>query len=507
MRKRLSSGGARKAALLSGALLLVVGAALAAALLRPRAALAPPSAALQKTAMGLDEIAIEATFTPETRSLDVWQTMTLVSRADEARSELVLRAYPNAFQSADTSPCAAEEVYDRSYPDGFSSGSLVMREAKARVADGTDAPVRYRYTDAAKTVLSLPLPSAWQTGERLTVTLRYTVTLPRAAYRFGVWNGMYAMGNAFLTPAPWENGAYRADAYAPVGDPLPAEAANHTVKLSVPKGFACAASACAAAEEQAERTVYTFTAPAARDFALAVSADYQLTQAMEGDILVSVFATKAARAAEALRYAKAALHVYEERYGAYPYQSLALAECALWDGAAYPALVMLPSALLCAGGEALETAVAREVANQWWYAVVGTDSVMQAWQHEALSEYAVLAYLEAAHGLSSREAYYASAVAPSMRVTMPRGVTPGAPLDYFSTRAQYETLARLRGAAMLCALDEWSGGGLDKALRAYYERYAFAAATRADFTALLNALSGEDCEPLMIDYLDTYVSP
>ena len=93
----------------------------------------------------------------------------------------------------------------------------------------------------------------------------------------------------------------------------------------------------------------------------------------------------------------------------------------------------------------------------------------------------------------------------ALRVTVPRGVMPGAPLDRFSSMSEYTLVVYDRGAAMLCALDRMLEEGLDPFLRAYYERFAFGRATREDFESLLFEVTGEDLAPMMRDYLDTYI--
>ena len=214
-------------------------------LLRSRAASlsAPaPSAALLQASDGLDEIELQAEFLPESRSLRVTQRMALTSRVDDARDTLVLRTWPNAYQSMETSPLTLTELYDAAYPEGFSTGALVMEEATVAHGDGAAEKVFYRYTDTAKTVLSLPLAQSWGCGETLTVTLRYTLMLPKAASRYGVMDGVYAVGNAFPLPALYENGAYRTDDYSPIGDPFVSECANFSLELTLPDGYQCAAT-------------------------------------------------------------------------------------------------------------------------------------------------------------------------------------------------------------------------------------------------------------------------
>lgn len=494
-----------------------LGAAAAAALLvlilwiagafAPEVELPSPSQSLIEAWDGLDAVYVEASLDSEAAVLTVSQTLTLSNRTGEAQDAAVLRTWPNAFQTPDTSPAAAEDkIYESCYLDGFSIGALVM--SRARVArDGQEAQtVAYRYTDEAKTVLSVPVPGGWQAGEWITVTLAYTVQIPHMAYRFGVWDGIWALGNAFAIPAVWEEGTWRTDEYYPVGDPFLSDCMNWTVKLSVPEGFLCAATGYARARTEEGRALYEFSAPAVRDFALVVSDRFCIAQEVRDNVLVSAFATSQARARELLEDGRQALACFSARYGAYPYQSYTLCEINFpMGGMEYPGLAMIAADRLDAGGETLETVVAHETAHQWWYAVVGSDPVNQAWQDEALCEFSVLEYGEERYGAAWRQEREQREIESALRVTVPHGVTPGAPLERFLTMSEYSLVVYDRGAAMLCALDRMLGGELDAFLRAYYERFAFKRATREDFEALLEQVTGEDLAPLIRDYLDTYI--
>ena len=494
-----------------------LGAAAAAALLvlvlwiagafAPEVELPSPSQSLIEAWDGLDAVYVEASLDSEAAVLTVSQTLTLSNRTGEAQDAAVLRTWPNAFQTPDTSPAAAEDkIYESCYLDGFSIGALVM--SRARVArDGQEAQtVAYRYTDEAKTVLSVPVPGGWQAGEWITVSLAYTVQIPHMAYRFGVWDGIWALGNAFAIPAVWEEGTWRTDEYYPVGDPFLSDCMNWTVKLSVPEGFLCAATGYARARTEEGRALYEFSAPAVRDFALVVSDRFCIAQEVRDNVLVSAFATSQARARELLEDGRQALACFSARYGTYPYQSYTLCEINFpMGGMEYPGLAMIAADRLDAGGETLETVVAHETAHQWWYAVVGSDPVNQAWQDEALCEFSVLEYGEERYGAAWRQEWEQREIESALRVTVPHGVTPGAPLERFSTMSEYSLVVYDRGAAMLCALDRMLGGELDAFLRAYYERFAFKRATREDFEALLEQVTGEDLAPLIRDYLDTYI--
>ena len=442
--------------LAAGALVAVVLATLwLCGVFAPAVELPSPSQALIEARDGLDAVLIEASLDTEASELTVSQTLTLKNRTGQAQEAAVLRTWPNAFQSPDTSPAAAEEaLYEGCYPDGFSIGALVMSGARVARAGGESKAVAYRYTDDAKTVLSVPITDGWQAEEWIEITLTYTVQIPHMAYRFGEDSGIWVLGNAFAIPAVWEEGAWRTDEYAPVGDPFLSDCMNWTVSVSVPEGFLCAGSGYPTAETADGRTRYDFVSPAIRDFALVVSDRFHTAQAEQDGVLVSAYATDASRARELLDYGKQALACFSARYGAYPYQSYTLCEINFpMGGMEYPTMAMIAADLLDAGGESLETVVAHEVAHQWWYAVVGSDPVNQAWQDEALSQFSMLEYLEDRHGLARREEYEQRELESALRVTVPRGVTPGAPLDRFSSMSEYALVVYDRGAAMFCALD------------------------------------------------------
>lgn len=459
-----------------------------------------PSSILLEAAEKLDEIAIQARLNAEDRSISVTQTLTLINRTGQKQDAAVLRTWPNAFQSMETSPCAAEEKwFDQYYPAGFSSGALVMAHAQVN-----GKAVLHLYTDEAKTVLKVPVPGGWEIGATVSVQLTYVLQVPQMAYRFGVWDDIWALGNAFAIPAVWENGAFRTEPYAAVGDPFVSDCANYTVEISVPDGYVCAGSAAAVKAKNGKETVFRFNAPAVRDFALVISPRFRTAQAVQDGVLVTAYAANAAQAKQLLKYGRQALAVYSEAFGAYPYPSCSFAQVTFpHGGMEYPALSMLSTAMLAAGGRELEYAVAHETAHQWWYAVVGSDGWNQAWQDEALCEFSLLEYAQAHYGTAERTDLERSRMESAMRVTVPQGVTPGAPLDYFGSMSEYRLVVYDRGAACLCALDRTVP--LGDFLRDYYQTYAFRRADRADFEQQLFESTGEDLTPLMRDYLDTSI--
>ena len=462
----------------------------------------PPqvSPQLAGAAEAMDDIQIDALLCPDERSMQVTQVLTLTARGDEPRQELVLRTWANAFQKPDTSPVAGNEDC---CPAGFSAGSLVIDEATLHRADGISQPV-YRYTDEARTVLSIPLEEAWQPGERLMVTLRYTVHFPHIRYRFGWWEDTFMAGHAFVTPALWQDGAYRTDAWQTLGDPLSGECCNYTISCTVPEGYTCAAGGSVAATVRTEQGVsFIIDAPAVRDPALVMSRTLTSVSQTEDGVLIQAFAPDKGEARRILGWAKSSLKSYGQRWGQYPWPVYTV--CALplgVSGAEYTALSMVGDSL---EETAQEYAVAHETAHQWWYALVGSDSQTHPWQDEALCEYSLLCYVGDRYGAAAREELRRTRFENAMRVTVPGSATPGAPLDYFETETDYMVLVYGRAPAFLCAVEELLKGSMDKALAAYADAFAFAIADRQAFADTALTSTGMDIEPLMVDYLDTYL--
>jgi hypothetical protein len=466
-------------------------------------ALPAQSAALTAAAQGLDEVSIKAEFLPEARQVQARQTMRLQNRSGQPLPDVVLRTYANAFSSEEYSPAAIEEVYDKSYPNGFSEGSITMNNV---LLGGQSSG--FAYDDGAKTVLRIALDSIWQPEQWIDISLDYLIQIPDCAYRFGLASGIYTLGNAFPILSVWENGAWRTDEYFPLGDPFYSNCANYSVTLTVPRGYQCAGSAYGEKAENDGKWTFTFDAPAVREFALSISDRFATAQETVGDVLVTSYGLTTQTAWKALKYASQALACYNEQYGAYPYRHLAIATVDFpYGGMEYPGLVLIQKAMYEADSEQnLETVTAHEVAHQWWYAVVGSDQFYQPWQDEALAEYSLLDYFGKYYGKDARDNLAFSRFETAMRVTIPQGVTPGSPIDYFSSMSEYSLVVYRRGASLMVALETSLGDKFHDFLRTYYQREAFRMASRNDFEQTLKEVSGQDWSALIVDYLDTYIN-
>jgi aminopeptidase N len=249
------------------------------------------------------------------------------------------------------------------------------------------------------------------------LTIDYEIVAPKNplnGYRtFGEIDGILALPNAYaLIPPRDTNGFWRLDVAPNFGDVVFAETALFLARITAPRDVVVVASAVcdesnASAEVASSVKTMTCVAAPARDFALHISRAYQVrrvraTSAYGGSIVVSSFFTppETRSASNALIFAADAVKTFEKHFGAYPYRELKIFQATTGvGGIEYPISVGITSFSKLRDNDYFEWLVAHEVAHQWWYGMVGSDPVNEAWLDEGLAQYSTSLYIEARHGV------------------------------------------------------------------------------------------------------------
>lgn len=483
---------------MAAALLLALLAVITAAffLLRPgKNARLSAQERLEDAGKGLDEYVIDAMLRADESTLTATETIRLTNRTGQALDRLTLRTYAGAYALEETSPAATTELSDSCYPEGFSAGGITMYGVW-----WNDAPVAAQFTDEAGTVLSVPVSVA--PGEGGELRLRFTLSVPKCAHRFGVSDGVWRFGGALPVLAVFENGAWRKDEYGSVGAPFYTECANYSLTLTLPDGWTALSSAPLAFANGR----WSGSLRAARDFAFVAGPSLSVARGTTDGVLISAAAADQKSAELALKYARSALHAYTALYGDAPYDTLSV--CAMELGlsaSSYSGLSMIARSEF-ADESKLELTIAREMARQWFGSLLGSDRPLEPWQDEGACEWALLRCTLKTYGQNAMESLRRFLVDEPMRENIPATVTPASPLSYFSDWTQFTAVARGRGAAFFSAADELLGGRMDAFLKDLCARFAFKNVSREAFEQALNEFSGVDLGPLTLDYLDTYIS-
>lgn len=483
---------AQIAALIAAALLL------SALLLWPRAA-APsaPSAILKDAAQGLDQVSYDLLFKPDSNSLAVTMQWPYQNRGADQINDLVVRLYARAFEFEETSPAATAELYDSSYPGGFSPASCTMHDLF-----WNDAAVDWAFDQKDATVLRLSIPPL-ASGETGVLRLRCVIGVPDCRYLFGRAEGIWMLGRCLPFVAARTANGWQTAPYPVIGDPEGPPPANYRLSLSLPQGYECAAPVAWRRSLVGGMDRLEGEALAARDISLVISDRLTIRQTIANGVLLQSFAGSGEDAARALTFCEKALERYADLFGPYPYPVYTAVSVPLpADGAESTALSMLGSARY-QDASALELTIAHETAHQWFGILVGSDPIRSAWQDEAVCEWAVLQYALDTHGRDAYDQLVFLRADMPMREKVRNEITVSSPVDRFHTYQEYGTVVYGRGLSMLISLER------DIDLRAFFKRYAadfaWRTADRADFERLLSDTAGWDVVPLMTDFLDTAI--
>ncbi len=154
--------------------------------------------------------------------------------------------------------------------------------------------------------------------------------------------------------------------------------------------------------------LYRYVAGPVREFALITHPDYEsVTFDVNGILVTSYWVPAYAMSGLAARdYAVAALRIYTQTFGPYPYPTLNIAMAPLANGSMeYPLLNQIGLQLYRDFEANLESQIAFAVAHQWWYQLVHNDPVNEPWLDEALSTLSTLMYLEQLYGREQAEIF------------------------------------------------------------------------------------------------------
>ena len=460
------------------------------------ASLPAPGEALKDASANLPRYEVLLRLNPQADTLAVSEEMEYRNDTGDVLSSLVLRTWLNAYADEESSPAAAEELYDLCYYDGFSSGYFTLQEV---TWNGTTAP--WRYLDEAKTVLEIDIP-AFSQGETGKLFLRGVAEIPHCAHRTGFTDGVYQLSHVLPLLSRYEEGEWRADAYHPVGDPFVNDCANFSFRIYAPDDYL---PICSAPLTKQPDGSWTGDILAAREIGLCIGKGYETASARWNDTVIYSYAPHKEGAKRALEYARKALETYSGLYGEYPWSSFTVCSADFpFGGMEYTAFCLAgENYYLESQQDTLELIVAHEAAHQWFYAMVGSDQWNHPWQDEALCEYAALRYVEKQYGKGSFDILKFYRVDSPMQEAIPGSLTPGSPIDYFGNLSDYSSVVYGRGAALLIALDEMLPQGVDAFLKAYADSFAFDHVAREEFEAFLQEYAGMDLQPLLTDYLDT----
>lgn len=358
----------------------------------------------------------------------------------------------------------------------------------------------------------VPLRAALLPGQSVTLKMTFEFRLPSQTevsgerpIPLGYTGRQVNLVDWYPFIPPYRNGTgWLAHPPSYYGEHLVYETANFEVNLKLTdarRDLTVAASA--PAEEDGAWLRYKHER--ARNFALSIGHEYvSESEEVDGVTVTSYyFPLNAAAGKRALQTTVESVALYNELFGAYPHDTLAVVEADFYDGMEYDGLYFLSRAFynIHKGdpGDYLVAIAAHETAHQWWYGLVGSDQANEPWLDEALSTYCERLYYE--H-------YYPDALEwwwyYRINYYRPRGWIDTSvynPEGTLQTYQDYRNAVYLNGAHFFEDLRKAIGDETFFAfLKDYAQQFSGQVAMRDDFFALLAKHTTQDLSALKAEY-------
>jgi len=191
-----------------------------------------------------------------------------------------------------------------------------------------------------------------------------------------------------------------------------------------------------------------------RDFAMSLSENFRVEEReISGDVTIAVYTFPDVAtpfdngASHTMQETAKALTLFQQLFGAYPYERFVVVQGDFPDGIEFSGLVFVGTGWFYQFDGThynyLTLITVHEVAHQWWYARVGSDSALHPWLDEALATYSEYLFIEA-HYPADKNWWWSFRVAGFF----PQGDVDSTVYE-FNTIRDYINAIYLRGVQML----------------------------------------------------------
>ncbi|MBR1746841.1 MAG: M1 family metallopeptidase [Clostridia bacterium] len=414
------------------------------------------------------------------------QTTTYTNAVADKLDSVVFAVYPCAYTEG-----AADKAYVGELPD---YATVTFDKIESNGVE-TEPTFEGAY-------MTLPIDLA--RGESATFSFRYTLGLPTCALRFGLMDGYYNLSGFYPQIAVYGEDGFRTDRFSTVGDPILSDPSDFTIRLDIPDVLVAATPfTFATAPGEEGRKILTATEKNVRDFAVVLKEGYKEYLSDADGIAVRYYSLSDDAQARC-DLAADAIKTFAKAFGGYPYNSYTVAETTFdADGMEFSGM-----AYVAANASDFTRAIIHETAHQWWYNIVGSDNIFDAYLDEGLTAFVTEYYAL----LDGREEDFEQGMSEIRRSyaryeRMQKMRKDASSLDmtrpiYEYTEYRYVMLVYDKAALMFDALYRLGGREkFNKALSIYYRDNYFGRANKDDLIAAFNAGFGADVTGLIEGFL------
>ncbi len=414
---------------------------------------------------------------------------------------LKFNLYGNAYREGALYSAVSENYTAKAYYNGESRGEMEITSVEncaSWTVGGED-----------ENVLTVNLTDSVYPDERAEITINYTLTLAEVNHRTGVTENAVNLGNFYPILCVYGKQGFVECPYYSCGDPFISDCANYTVTLETPSDYLCAASGEMTGETAAGgRRKCTYSGKNMRDFAAVLSDKFSVITREADGVQVNYYYYDDDSPQTSVNVAAESVSYFSSTFGAYVYPVLSVVQTGFcYGGMEYPALVMISDE--CDSDTKIYTTV-HEIAHQWWYAMVGSDQIENAWQDEGLAEYSALMFFEnfpeyaftrtglVGTATKAYRAYFSvyNQIFGNVNTAMTRS------LSTFTGEYEYTNIAYNKGLILFDMLRSSIGDdNFYSALREYYSTFIYKRAESADLIECFQG-TGTDIEGYFTSFLE-----
>lgn len=340
---------------------------------------------------------IVAEYLPETQTVTGTLKLEYVNLTDEEIGALKFNLYPNAYRKDAVFKAVAPAYEKEAYYDGESYGEIVV----SSVVGGT----AWEVCGEDKNLLCVELERSLFYGDKVVVDIGFSTKLANVTHRSGVTKNGVNFGIFYPILCGFKDGDFFECVYYSDGDPFYADCAEFQMTLLLPREYVVVTGGEIvkerALESKKEHTVY---ATNVRELSVFASDSFVVKRIktrgktieycyFDGGMTEDLVGKRLALIKDCFAF-------YSNSFGEYPYQKFSFIEGEFcYSGMEYCGAALVSRGLT--DGEFLRVA-AHEVAHQWWYAAVGSDQTLNAWQDEGLAEFSAALFFDskAEYGLT-----------------------------------------------------------------------------------------------------------
>ncbi|NLW07532.1 MAG: hypothetical protein GX039_06095 [Clostridia bacterium] len=310
----------------------------------------------------------------------------------------------------------------------------------------------------------VPLPQQLAPRETVVLAISFCTQVAEGQTRLGRSGDVSVLAGWYPVLAPYSEEGWSGVAAVSYGEPYYTSAAHYRVELALPGEFQVLASSRLTGRYQnGDLTVWRFSSEhPIREFTFTASTSWQLSSHQLGPVQLLLACRDEPRDI-IIDTASQALNLFQEIYGPYPYSFLNIAFVPLenFAGMEYPGLILISDSRPFS-----PSVIVHEMAHQWWYNLVGSDSTREAWIDEGLAEYSTLLYYR-----NYDPALYRDRLAEIKRLAEQTALPVNLPLEEYGSEVAYRRAVYNRGALLWLQLEAAAGRDRLHQALAYVQRY------------------------------------